>query len=165
VIATAPGLDVSIAVRMRLADLYCEYDDALNDGELESWPPLFTKDCVYKILPRANHERDLPVAVIYCESRAMLTDRVVAIRETALYAPRIVRRFTSGVCVRAVEDGGWRLTANFALFETMSNQPSAVFLCGRSLDRVVEDDGVLRFAERICVYDSTIVPASLVYPI
>jgi 3-phenylpropionate/cinnamic acid dioxygenase small subunit len=165
VIAAAPGLDVSLAVRARLADLYCSYDDTLNNGELENWPSLFTKDCVYKILPRDNHERGLPVAVIYCESRAMLTDRVVALRDTALYAPRLVRRMTSGICVREVDDDGWSLTANFALFETMPNQPSTLFLCGRSLDRVVEEDGVVRFAERICVYDSTIIPASLVYPV
>jgi hypothetical protein len=47
----------------------------------------------------------------------------------------------------------------------MPNQPSALFLCGRAHDSVVEKDGVLRFAERVCVYDSTIIPASLVYPI
>jgi hypothetical protein len=68
VIAVSPGLDVSLAVRARLADLYCAYDDTLNNGELESWPALFTEDCLYKILPRDNHERGLPVAVIYCES-------------------------------------------------------------------------------------------------
>jgi len=158
-------LDVSLAARARLADLYCAYDDVLNNCELESWPALFTEDCVYRILPRENYERGLPIAVIYCESRAMLADRVVALRQTALYAPRIVRRFTNSVCVRSVDGDGWRLTANFALFETLQNQPSAVFLCGQTLDKVVDDGGVLRFAERVCVYDSTIVPASLVYPV
>ena len=92
--------------------------NALNDGELERWPELFTDACVYKVMPRENHEQGFPVAVIYCESRNMLIDRVVALRETALYAPRIVRRITSGVCVRAIEADGLRLTANFALFQT-----------------------------------------------
>jgi salicylate 5-hydroxylase small subunit len=72
---------------------------------------------------------------------------------------------TSAVCVRTTGEDGLRLTANFALFQTMQDQPSEVFLCGRYIDRVVDDDGVLRFAERLCVYDSTIVPASLVYPV
>jgi hypothetical protein len=30
---------------------------------------------------------------------------------------------------------------------------------------VVENGDALRFAERLCIYDSTIVPTSLVYPI
>ena len=164
-IAAASGIDVSLAARARLADLYGAYDDTLNDDELERWPSLFTEDCVYKILPRENHERGLPVAVIWCESRAMLHDRVVALRETALYAPRIVRRMTSGIRVREADGNGWRLTANFVMFETLQNQPSTVFLCGRGLDRVVDEAGTLRFAERVFVYDSTIIPASLVYPI
>jgi 3-phenylpropionate/cinnamic acid dioxygenase small subunit len=95
----------------------------------------------------------------------MLMDRVVALRETALFAPRIARRITSGVCLRAVGPEGLRLTANFAVFQTMPDQPSELFLCGRCQDRVVDDGGALRFAERLCIYDSTIVPTSLVYPV
>jgi 3-phenylpropionate/cinnamic acid dioxygenase small subunit len=164
-IAAARGIDIALELRARLADLYCAYDDALNDGEFERWPALFADACVYKVIPRENHEQGLPVALIYCESRDMLVDRVVALRETALYAPRIVRRITSAVCVRAIEQDVLRLTANFAVFQTMLDQPSEVFLCGRYLDRVVDDGGVLRFVERLCIYDSTIVPTSLVYPI
>lgn len=164
-IAVARGVDVALELRARLADLYCAYDNALNDGELERWPELFVDACVYKIMPRENHEQGFPIAVMYCESRDMLVDRVVALRETALYAPRIVRRVTSAVCVRAIEPDGLRLTANFAVFQTVTDQPSELFLCGRYLDRVVDEGGDLRFAERVCVYDSTIVPTSLVYPV
>ncbi|HME22583.1 MAG TPA: aromatic-ring-hydroxylating dioxygenase subunit beta [Acetobacteraceae bacterium] len=164
-IAAAPGVAVGPELRARLADLYCAYDDALNDGALERWPALFTEACVYKVIPRENFEQGYPVALIYCESRTMLMDRVVALRETALFAPRIARRISSGVCLRAIEPDGLRLTASFAVFQTMQDQPSELFLCGRCQDRVVEDGGTLRFAERLCIYDSTIVPTSLVYPI
>jgi salicylate 5-hydroxylase small subunit len=164
-IAAAPGVEVALSLRARLTDLYCDYDNALNDGELERWPELFTESCIYQVVPRENHEQGFPIAAMSCESRAMLADRVVALRETALYAPRIMRRITGAVCVRALEADGLRLTANFALFQTMQDHPSEVFLCGRHLDRVVDDRGTLRFAERICVYDSTIVPTSLVYPV
>ena len=164
-IAAATGVTVDLALRARLADLYCAYDDVLNDGVLERWPDLFTAACVYKVIPRENVEQNLPIALIYCESRDMLMDRVVALRETALYAPRITRRVTSGICLRAIEPDGLRLTASFAVFQTMQDQPSELFLCGRSQDRVVDDAGTLRFAERLRIYDSTIVPTSLVYPI
>lgn len=164
-IAAARGVDISLEMRARLADLYCAYDDALNDGDLERWPELFADECVYKVMPRENYEQGFPVAVIYCESRGMLVDRVVALRDTALYAPRIVRRITSAVCVRAIEPDGMRLTADFALFQTMVDRPSELFLCGKYRDRVVDNAGELRFAERLCIYDSTIIPTSLVYPV
>jgi 3-phenylpropionate/cinnamic acid dioxygenase small subunit len=165
VIAAASGVEAGLELRARLADLYCAYDDALNEGALERWPELFTEACIYKVIPRENVEQGLPVALIYCESRGMLIDRVVALRETALYAPRIARRITSGVCLRALGHGGLHLTASFAVFQTMPDQPSELFLCGHSQDRVVDDGGALRFAERLCIYDSTIVPTSLVYPV
>jgi 3-phenylpropionate/cinnamic acid dioxygenase small subunit len=132
---------------------------------LERWPEFFTETCVYKVIPRENVELLFPVALIYCESRAMLMDRVVALRDTALFAPRIARRITSGVYVRANEADGLHLTASFAVFQTMPDELSALFLCGRCQDLVVEDGGAMRFAERLCIYDSTIVPTSLVYPV
>jgi 3-phenylpropionate/cinnamic acid dioxygenase small subunit len=161
----ASGVDVSLELRARLADLYCAYSDALDDGELERWPDFFLEDCLYKVVPRENHERGLPLALIYAESRRMLVDRVVALRETALYAPRRMRHLTGTIRVRAAGPEGLRLTASFMLAQTMVDQPSQLFLCGRYHDRVVESDGGLLFAERICVYDSTIVPTSLVYPV
>ncbi|HMD65101.1 MAG TPA: aromatic-ring-hydroxylating dioxygenase subunit beta [Stellaceae bacterium] len=161
----APGLDAPMELRARLADLYCAYSDALDEGELERWPEFFTEDCLYKVTPRENFEQGLPVALIFCESRNMLIDRVVALRETALFVPRMVRHLTGNIRLRTMEPEGLRLTASFALFHTMVDQPSELFLCGRYHDRVVEDGGRLGFAERICVYDSAIVPISLVYPV
>jgi 3-phenylpropionate/cinnamic acid dioxygenase small subunit len=161
----APGLDIAPALRQRIADLYCEYCDALDEGALERWPDFFTETCLYKVVPRENVERNLPIGLIYCESRAMLTDRIVALRQTALFAPRVMRHMVSGLRVRAMEAGALRLTANFALIETLVDQPSRVFLAGTYRDVVVEDVGTLRFAEKLCIYDSTIVPTSLVFPI
>ncbi len=161
----APGVDAPAALRLRLADLYCAYADTLDDGALEAWPDFFTADCLYKVVPRENFEQGLPIALIYCESRDMLFDRVVAIRETALYVPRLIRHLTGNIRLREIGTDGLRLTASFALFQTMADRPSELFLCGRYHDRVIDDGAELRFAERICVYDSTIVPTSLVFPV
>ena len=164
-IAAASGVDAPPALRARLADLYSAYDEALAEGKYESWPGFFTEACVYKILPRENYDAGLPVALIYAESRGMLTDRVVALRKTILYAPRIVRNLTAGIVLRSIDPDGMRLSASFAVLQTLLNEPSTVFLCGRYYDRVVEDGGALRFAERVCVTDATLVPTSLIFPI
>jgi salicylate 5-hydroxylase small subunit len=150
---------------MRLAGLYCAYSDVLDEGELGRWPDFFTEDCLYKVIPRENYEAGLLIALIYCESRAMLVDRTFARRQTMLYVPRLMRHLTTNIQLRATEGDCLRLTANFALCQTMNDQPSELFLCGRYHDRVVEEQGNLRFSERIGVYDSTVVPTSLVYPV
>ena len=36
---------------------------------------------------------------------------------------------------------------------------------GRYLDRIVVEDGRLKFAEKLCVFDTSVVPTSLIYPI
>ena len=164
-IAAAPGLRVSAALRARIADLYGAYDEALGEGQYERWPDFFTEACVYKITSRENYDAGLPVALIYAESRAMLVDRVAALRNTTLYAPRLMRNLTAGIVLRSIDPDGMRLSAGFAVFQTMLNEPSSVFLVGRHYDRVVDDRGTLRFAERICVADSTLVPTSLIFPI
>jgi 3-phenylpropionate/cinnamic acid dioxygenase small subunit len=76
-----------------------------------------------------------------------------------------MRHMVTNLRVRALDPSGIRMSASFALIETMVDQPSQVFLCGTYRDLVVEDSGALRFAEKICVYDSTIVPTSLIFPI
>jgi 3-phenylpropionate/cinnamic acid dioxygenase small subunit len=163
--AAAPGLDVPAALRQRVGDLYCAYCDALDDGEYERWPALFTEACLYKVLPRENFQRNLPIGLIACESRAMLRDRVTALRETALYAPRVLRHFVSSLRIRALEPDGIRVGANFLLIQSLVDQPSETFLAGTYHDRIVESEGALLFAEKLCVYDSTIVPTSLVFPV
>jgi salicylate 5-hydroxylase small subunit len=161
----APGLDAPLELRARLADLYAAYDAALDENELEKWPEFFTEACLYKVIPRENYELGLPVGMLSFESRAMLADRVVALRETMFFAPRTLRRLVGAPALRVIGPDGYRLTATFALFETMLNEPSALLLCGRFYDRVVEDGGDLWFAERVCVTDATNVPTSLVFPI
>jgi len=165
VIAAAPGVRASPALRARLADLYGAYDAALAEGEYERWPHFFTEACVYKIIPRENYDSGLPIAMIYAESRAMLTDRIAALRKTMLYAPRIMRNLTTGIVLHSIDADGMRLAASFAAFQTLLNQPSKVFLVGRYYDRAVDDAGTLRFTERICVTDATLVPTSLIFPI
>ena len=55
-IAAAPGVAAPPELRARLADLYAAYDDALGEGDYESWPGFFTEACVYKIIPRESYE-------------------------------------------------------------------------------------------------------------
>jgi 3-phenylpropionate/cinnamic acid dioxygenase small subunit len=165
VIAVAAGVVASVELRAGLADLYGAYDAALAEGQYERWPEFFTETCIYKITARENYDAGLPVGLVYAESRAMLVDRVAAIRNTTLYAPRLMRNLTTGILFQAIEPDGMRVCASFAVFQTMLNEPSSVFLCGRLYDRVVDDGGALRFAERVCVADSTLVPTSLIFPI
>lgn len=155
---------MSEAPRAAIQELYDAYVEALDEGRLEDWPELFTEQCLYQVIPRENFERGLPLAAALCESRAGLRDRVTALRRTSMYAPRWVRHLVGGLRVQAGAEG-WQVRANYAVFETRVDEPTEILSVGRYHDVVVRDGERLRFREKRCVYDSILVPNSLVYPI
>ena len=96
----------------------------------------------------------------------MLKDRAYAIRETLFHDPYRQRHVVGAPLILTVEpDGAWRCEASYAVFRTKLDGETTVFNVGRYLDRVVPTAQGLRFAERVCVYDSEWIPNSLIYPI
>jgi 3-phenylpropionate/cinnamic acid dioxygenase small subunit len=152
-------------LRLELEDLYANYTACLDEERFEDWPEFFTDPCLYKIVPRENFERGLPLATWLCESKGYLADRVAAIRKTAVYAPRYVRRMVSGI--RAI---GWTGTslevrANYLALETLQDELTRVFNAGPYRDKLAVEDGRLKFREKLCIFDSLLVPNSLIYPL
>ena len=95
-----------LALRLEIEELYTEYAHVLDDGELEQWPDFFIEDCLYQIVSRENRERALPLALMRCESKAMLTDRVVTIRQTQMFAPRALRHLVSSLRIAPATANG-----------------------------------------------------------
>jgi salicylate 5-hydroxylase small subunit len=156
---------VPLEVRYEIEELFAEYAAALDAADLERWPEFFTEQCFYEVIPRENYDRGLPLALMRCESKGMLKDRVVAIRDTMMYEPRYLRHVISAIRVTAYTADGIAVEANYAVFETPVDALTHVFNVGRYLDRLVREEGRLKFAEKHCVFDSILVPNSLIYPI
>lgn len=156
---------LSLEVRAALEDLYADYAERLDDGPLETWPELFTEDCEYLVVPRDNYERGLPIAVMRCESRGMLRDRVRAVRETVMYEPRYLRHHVTNLRGSERGDGAIDARANFTVIEVLPDALPRVLMVGRYIDRVVRTDGGLRFGRKHCVFDSVLVPNTIVLPV
>ena len=153
------------ALRLALEEFYAEYLGCLNEERFEEWPDFFTEDCLYKIVPRENFERGLPLATWLCESKGYLKDRVVAIRKTAVYAPRYIRRVVSGIRVLRLEGDEIEVRADYAAFETLLDELTRVFNVGAYHDVIAREAEGLKFRQKICVFDSALVPNSLIYPL
>ena len=159
-------------LRLELEELYAAYAGCLDEERFEDWPEFFTDDCTYKIIPRENVERGLPLATWFCDSRAGLLDRVVAIRKTLMYAPRYVRRLVTGIRVLGWDGGTLggglatlRVRANYLALETLLDEPTRLFNCGEYRDQLVVAGDRLKFREKLCVFDSLLVPNSLIFPL
>src|SRR3546814_5145606 len=81
----------------------------------------------------------------------MIEDRVTATVEAALYQPRSLRHFISGVRIVGEDGGEVRTEANFLIIESLVEREPRLLMVGRYLDRVVREDEALKFRERTCV--------------
>jgi len=116
-------------------------------------------------VPRENHERNLPLATLAFESKAMLKDRVYGIRETLFHDPYYQRHVVGAPLVRVSGAGRIECEANYAVFRTKLDGPTTVFNVGRTIDVVVETPAGWKFQSRTIVYDSEMIPNSIIYPL
>lgn len=160
-----PQAPVDMATWFAIQQLYADYAAAVDSGQWSLWPEFFTEQCVYKVQPRENFERGFPLATLFLTSKGMLKDRVYGIQETLYHDPYYQRHVVGAPIVRQVQDGRIHSEANYAVFRTKYDEASTVFNVGRYLDVIVPTPEGLKFAERLCVYDSEMIPNSLIYPI
>lgn len=150
---------------LAIVQLNADYASAVDSGQWDLWPEFFTDDAVYRLQPRENHERGFPLATLSFTSKGMLKDRVYGIRETLFHDPYYQRHVVGAPVLRKVEAGRFECEANYAVFRTKLSEPSTVFNVGRYLDVVVRTPAGLKFARRECIYDSEMIPNSIIYPI
>lgn len=148
-----------------LVQLHATYAATVDAADWDGWCELFTDDCVYRLVPRENHERGLPLATLAFESKGMLKDRAYAIRDTLFHDPYYQRHVVGTPRVASARGDRVECESNYAVFRTKLSELTTVFNVGRYLDTVVRTPQGWRFASRVCVYDSEMIPNSIIYPI
>ena len=150
---------------LELVRLYSDYAAAVDSAQWDKWVEFFADDCEYKIQPRENYERSFPLATLALLSKNMLKDRVYGIHETLYHDPYYQRHVVGLPIIREDKDGVIVSEANYAVFRTKLSGESTVFNVGRYLDRIKRDAGELKFISRLCIYDTEMIPNSIIYPI
>ena len=163
--AVSARVAVSIEQRMALAELYAEYAACLDEGRFEDWPAFFTDECRYRVVSRENHERRLPLGLMDLQSRGALMDRVYGVQSTLWHAPYYQRHIIGPVRVTGRDGDAILAQANYLVIRTKRDVPSEVFNAGRYVDRIAVTPAGLRFEEKLCVFDSELIPNSVIYPL
>jgi anthranilate 1,2-dioxygenase small subunit len=143
------------------------YAAALDEQRLTDWVEMFTEHAFYVVISRENVDKQLPVGLIYCDSKAMIHDRAFALEKTAMFAPRYLRHIIGNLQVLD-EDAqpGIRARANYALIQVLYDRPEAkLHQVGVYHDVFHRLDGELKLAERRCVYDNLLVDNALCLPV
>src|SRR6516164_2255199 len=105
-------MDLAAVVRrLELERLYANYVQCLDNDALERWPDFFTEDCFYRVTSAENYQAGLPLGLIRATSRAMLRDRVSALREANIYEPQRYRHLVAPVRILGEMPGGLEVEA------------------------------------------------------
>jgi len=151
-------------LQFTVENLLARYVHALDDDRLEEWPGFFTESGRYRITTAENHARELPLPLVYADSRAMLRDRVNALRHANIYEPQRYRHLVSSLLVERLDAGAARAVSNFQVVRIMAGGESALFASGRYLDRI-DLKGEPLFEEKLVVLDSRRVDTLLAIPL
>ena len=147
---------MDVELQLAVENLLARYVHALDEDRLEAWPDFFVEKGSYRITTAENHEQGLPLPVLYADSRAMLRDRVSALRHANIYEAQRYRHSVSATLVERRDAGTALARSNFQVLRIMHSGESALFASGRYLDRIRlnGERGEPQFEERIVVCDS-----------
>ena len=152
--------------RLALLAVFADYGGLLDAGRYDDWLALFAAECGYTVMPRENHEQGLPVALIFCDSRAMLEDRIQALREANKYNIHGDRHVIGLPRVVGEGDGGVDAEAPFAVYQTDQEGETRLFATGLYRHRLRADArGELRIVEALVLLDTSAVPTLLATPL
>jgi anthranilate 1,2-dioxygenase small subunit/terephthalate 1,2-dioxygenase oxygenase component beta subunit len=158
---------MDVELQLTVENLLARYVHAVDDDRLEDWPGFFVEKGRYRITTAENYERGLLLSIIYADSRAMLLDRVSALRHANIYEAQRYRHVMSSTLVERADAGTVRATSNFQVVRIMHTGESILFASGRYLDRIRlnGEGGQAMFEERIVVLDSRAIDTLLAIPI
>jgi 3-phenylpropionate/cinnamic acid dioxygenase small subunit len=149
-----------------LTRLNAAYARCIDNDQLEHWPDFFQDKCLYLITSADNHAQGMQSGIVYADTRAMLLDRVLAMRDANVYEEHRYRHLIGAPLLLEQNGDVATVESPFIVARTMRDGSTEMFVSGRYLDRIVKTaDGTLKFAERIAVCDSNNFDTLLVIPL
>jgi 3-phenylpropionate/cinnamic acid dioxygenase small subunit len=167
----------------RTTELNARYADAIDADRLEAWPDFFFDDGCYRITTAENVAQNLPISIIYTTSRAMLRDRVRALREANVYEGQRYRHVLSMPLI--IHDGNGSggdadtvvtgakprpmgalvARTSFMVARVMRSGETMLFATGHYEDRIAFDGAKAMFAEKAVILDSRQIDTLLAIPL
>ncbi|MBW0170916.1 MAG: aromatic-ring-hydroxylating dioxygenase subunit beta [Hydrogenophaga sp.] len=150
---------------LSIAAFNARYAQAIDSDALETWPAFFTEDCHYRITHVENEQDGLAAGIVYADSRAMLEDRIAALREANIYERQRYRHLLGLPLVTAQDGATTTASTPFLVVRIMATGQSEVFATGVYNDRFVREGDGLLLAERVAVCDSTVTDTLMALPL
>ncbi|MGA7263008.1 MAG: aromatic-ring-hydroxylating dioxygenase subunit beta [Stellaceae bacterium] len=148
--------------RAAVCDLLAEYGALIDMAKFDEWLDLFAEECCYQIVPRENFELGLPAGLVFCDSRAMLEDRIRALREANKYNIHTDRHV---IGLPRIFDDALAVEAPFAVYQTDQEGETRLFATGLYRDRLEPAGQRLKIRDKLILLDTFAVPSLLATPL
>ena len=156
---------IPIEARLAIADLFADYGACLDGDRLEDWLDCFVEGCEYRIVSRENLRQGLPLALMLCENKDMLRDRVVSLREANEYSVHTDKHVIGGVRITGPVDGGYAVEAGYAMFQADAEGTGSLYSFGTYVAECELAAGAAKFRRLTVVVDNWNIPHMLSTPI
>jgi anthranilate 1,2-dioxygenase small subunit len=149
----------------RIIAMQAAYVRCIDSNALEAWPDFFTDTCLYKVTTAENEKNGFEAGVIYADSRNMLVDRIVSLRQANIYEKQSYRHILGLPTI--VKNGGNEAECEtpFMVARIMHDGETDLFATGRYLDTCRVSGNDLKFARKIVVCDSSRIDTLLAIPL
>jgi anthranilate 1,2-dioxygenase small subunit len=155
---------VNLELQARVADFVARGAMKLDRDDLDGWLEGFNEEGRYVVLPRENQERGYQIGVMYCDSKAILMDRVSVLRNANKFNPHYDRHIVGATVLNEVRENVAIASTPFTVVQTTLEGVSSLFVSGVYEDRIRVGE-TLSILERIVVLDTFSVPNCLATPL
>lgn len=149
----------------RIIALQAAYIRCIDGNKLEEWPEFFLDACLYVVTSAENHRAGYEGGIIYADSKAMLIDRIAALREANVYEKQSYRHIVG--LPNVIRNGGDSAESEtpFLVVRIMHDGTTAIFATGVYLDAYRATGNEVKLAKRIVVCDSSRIDTLLALPL
>ena len=150
-----PMLPPDPALLFEISALNAACAAAIDADRLEAWPDFFHEQCLYKITTADNVAAGYQAGIVYADTRAMLTDRVMALRKANIYERQRYRHILGLPAIIGNDGGAVSAETPFLVVRTMRDGQMDVFAVGIFRDVLRKNEsGAWRYAQRLAICDS-----------
>ena len=95
----------------------------------------------------------------------MIRDRATMLEKVAVFEPRVLRHFITGVRIHRASADTIVASANFQIIESLFDAEPTLLMVGQYQDEIISQGGQLCFRKRDAIYDQYRVRTTLVMPV